>query len=712
MQKLFIAEFAEELRGFLLYCGSRQMNPADFLVVALQPEVKVLCKAKELDYIDTLEFFDTDSHEQVLKKSHELTTLIAGNLVMPGTAAEQKVLLDTFIFYSRFYINNYLWIIEILKGIKEKYTDENLEIFVFRRAVRGGVSDPQRDGYLLKRDRYLDTLVEKYSRGEKNRVKVRVIEHARESTVEKIIPRDGRVKKWLKNFARRLYQAKLKALSTHKTVFIAASSYNLDRVCREIREKFPQVRAVTHLPLPVTMPGRGYLKMCLKELKNKLMGPNAEASLTAVPVDLFNPKSSNDNPTELDRIKESYRDFAAQHYYRFTYEGCTFWEEFNRKVETDLLGTLAWIKEGAEGQKRFLEILKPGLVMSPVSTAEYQSWAEVSGRLGIPAVVIPQKTLVKPSNETAGIEEYYIGRAQVTDTFSHVAAQSPLVTRYLEWAGYKGNIIETGNLIFARLDKAKRKEKRERFFKEINGNKKVIVWAPSMKTRKSRRFYVLESIDELLSAMEDVFQVVSRMEDVHLIFRIHPGEAITKDEIYALLEVPANVTVSDSGAFEDVLALADLVISFSSTAAQEALINYIPVLSYDKWNRYNHLEARPTDGTYGFSDGFLETGVTKGSEPGKAAATYYINKKENLAPGIRWILEEHTKKEVPREIFRDYVFIEDKNRNFLEFVEQPRGAGSLLELASSSPKSLAKRSTNGCDKENIDKKRITGPRAA
>jgi hypothetical protein len=451
-----------------------------------------------------------------------------------------------------------------------------------------------------------------------------------------------------------LFQAKLKTLSSYKTVFIAASSYYLDRVCRDIQETFPGVAAVMPLPLPVTMSSRGYLKLCLKELKNRLLGWQPGHQLIAVPVDLFSPKPAKETAENLAPLKDAYKKFAAANHHQFSYAGCSFREEFNRKVEADLLTCLGWLVETAAGRKRFLELLKPKLVMSPVSTAEYQSWAEVSGNLGIPALVIPQKTLVKPSNEYACIEEYYIGRAQVTDTFAHAAAQSPLVTRYLEWADYKGNIIETGNLIFSRLDPALKKEKREKFFKEINGNKKIIVWAPSMKTRKSRRFYVLESIDELLSAMEDVFQVVSCMEDVHLIFRIHPGDAITKDEIYALLEVPVNVTVSDSGAFEDVLALADLVISFSSTAAQESLINHIPVLSYDKWNRYNHLEAMLVDG----------------SVPYKAASTYYINKKENLVAGMRRILEEHTQWDVPVELFKGYVFLEDRSKNFLDFVEQ------------------------------------------
>jgi hypothetical protein len=651
-KKLFLAEFAEELKGFLHDCSTRQLSPGEFLVVALQPEVKVLCKEKEINYIDTLPFFDTGSHRRVLKKSHELTTLFSKQLTFNVPAAVQPVLMDTFIFYSRFYINNYLWIIEVMAGIKKKYKD--IEIFVYRRAVVPDVTDPRRDAYLLKRDRFLDTLVEKYCQSNENQLKVQVIEQPRVDSDKKKKLKNAWVKRILKTTARKLFQKKLHTLSRFKTVFIAAPSYNLDRVCRDIRTNFPDVLAVTQLHLPVGMSIYRYLRLCLKELKNRLKGQKPDQQLTAVPVDLFTPKPTRGENTDTNQLKESYKKFVAVYRHQFSYEGCSFWEEFNQKVEADLLDTLGWLLESAEGRKRFLRVLKPKLVISPVSTAEYQSWAEMCKALGIPALVIPQKTLVKPANEFARTEEYYIGRAQVTDSFQNAAAQSPLVTRYLEWAAYKGNLIETGNLIFSRIDVSKRKKKQEQLFREVGGNKKIIVWAPSMKTRKSRRFYVLESIDELLSAMQEVFDVVSQMEEVHLIFRIHPGDAVTKDEIYSLLDVPANVSVSDSGTFEDVLAAAHLLISFSSTAVQEALVNRIPVLLYDKWNRYNHLDADPVENPV----------------PAKVASAYYINKKENLAASISWILEEHTKKDVKEEIFKKYAFLNDHFKNFIDFVEK------------------------------------------
>ncbi len=659
IKKIVIAEFARELDVFLEYCRNNGTDPTHFLILALEPRVKAAAKKKGMAVIDTLPFFNTNSHQRVLLRSHELTSLIDKNLSFEVEASVNKVLLDTFIFYSRFYINNYLWIIEVMKGIKEVYGREGaVEVFVVQPVASGGNAESSFTGsgnpYLTKRDRFVHSLVEKYCRA--NGMRVEVIKETGPGAVVEKRERGRRTAAFLETAARKLMQWKLQRFSQFPVVFTAVTSYNLDRVCRDIQALFPGVLAVTDTRAPAS--AGGYLKLCLKELKKQFTGGGVHFTGAGmhdplipvpIPVQLFSPKENR----ELDRvkIKEAYKKFAAIHQGQWIYENCPFRDEFARKVETDLLDSLAGLLDTIVRQRTFLEYLKPRLVISPVSTGEYQGWAEAARSLHIPALVIPQKTLVVPKDEIARIEERYIGRAQVTDTFTNVAAQSPLVTKYLKWAGYSGNIVETGNLIFARLND------REKMGGKMAG-KKVIVWAPSMKTRKSRRFYVLESIDELLSAMEDVFAVVSRMEDVHLIFRIHPGDAITKDEIYSLLPVPANVSVSDSGTFEEVLALADLLISFSSTAAQEALINHIPILLYDKWRRYNHLDAEE-----------IKNGI-----PAGVAAVYYIAEKEHLLTGLKWILEAHTKEGegVSPDIFKEYAFLDDAEKfaNFSNFVEE------------------------------------------
>ncbi len=645
--KLFIAEFARDVRGLVTYWETNGEHPAEYRVVALQPDAKVACKKNGIPYIDTLPFFQSESHRRVLTKSQELTSAISDKLRFKIEAAVKYVFKYTFIFYSRFYINNYLWIIEVMTGIKRDYG--NSTIYLYREETVPAEAQ-KRDPYFSKTDRFVDVVVEKYCK--QNDMKVHVITSSGKTQPEHNETNYPRLMAILKTVARKLFKIKLKRLSRKNPILVVVPSYYLDRVCKDIQAKYPGVPAVTNRPADI--PLKGYIKICLKELKNLLTGGTEKKGLSAVPVELFESARKSDEKKISEAITAAYEIFSVQCKELFVYENCSIWEEFNGKVEKDLLGTLVWLHEMYGKQLTFLQHLNPAVVISPVSTGEYQCWGEAAITRAIPTLVIPQKGLLKPSNEFAKLEEYYIGRAQITSSFENAAAQTPLVKQYLTWAGYKGNTIETGNMIFARLTPEKRETKKQELCEKIGGNKKVIVWAPSMKTRKSRRFYVLESIDELLIAMKEVFKTVFAMNDVHLIFRIHPGDAITKREIYDLLDVPHNVTVSDSGTFEDVIATADLLISFSSTAIQEALINYIPILLFDKWKRYNHLDADPV----------------KGEAPEKLAAAYYIDNKEKLPTTLNWILDNHSNGEIPSALFEKYIYLNEKETfdNFLDFI--------------------------------------------
>jgi hypothetical protein len=289
-------------------------------------------------------------------------------------------------------------------------------------------------------------------------------------------------------------------------------------------------------------------------------------------------------------------------------------------------------------QLEVLKWLQPKLIVAPVAIGSFQAWAELGRRLNLTTLVVPQKGLVAPPDEVAGLEEHYIGRAQVSHDFSHAAAQSPLVADYFRWAGFGGKVLKTGNLIFAR---------RPSGVSRPAGRPPVIVFAPSMKSRKSCRFHVLETLDELLASLGDVFAAIGQLPDCRLVARIHPGEPIRRTDIESLLSMPANASISDSGPFEQVLAEADLLISFSSTSIQEALLNGVPVVLFDRWKRYNHLHA------------------PRAGETAASAAALYLDDPRQLAPTLRGIIDRLP---LAGELFRPYRYGPDQAETFFSFV--------------------------------------------
>jgi hypothetical protein len=646
LKKIFPAEFADEVEEILACCQKTGIDPSEIMVVALQPEVRVLCRKKGLDHVDTLPFFDNNSHRRVLMKSHELTVLIRDNLSFNTAPVRENVFMNAFLYYSRFYINHLLWLIEIMTGIEAKY--KNHEILQLHRNEERIERSFRADPFLSNRDRFVSSLIGKYCR--EHRLKMEIVEAESAAFGNENRKNEKKPSDIWTLVLQRLYRIKLKKLACRNTVFITARSYNLDRVCRDVRARFSDVITLANLNEKIS--AARYLKRWLKESFKLIIGKSTDKRLMRISVEIFNTLDKDRTHKNRKTLEESFERFGADFHRKFVYADCNFWDEFAEKIKRDLLKSLVELWDADSGQKSFLTHLRPNLVISAVSVGEYQNWAEASRCFDIPALIIPQKMLLTPTDPYAKIEESYIGQAQVTESYENAASQSPLVSRYLKWIRYGGKMLETGNMIFSKLDRTTRQEKREELFAEIGFRKKIVVWAPSMKTRRSRRFYILETVDELLDSMKDVFEIIARMPDVHLIFRIHPGGALTKDTIFSLLSVPANVSFSDSGSFENTLAVADLLLSFSSTTILESLMNQIPVLLYDRWKRYNHLDAPRVDD----------------SLPKKMFPVYYVDEIENLSPNIQWILREHGKGNDHSGLFKEYVHETRHADKFFDFV--------------------------------------------
>jgi hypothetical protein len=641
-KKVVLIEFADELEDFLAHLNESGSNLTDFLVVALQPEVTAYGKKNHIDTLNTLAFFNNRSHENALEKSAELTGLMADKLTFKLESPVRHTLNNTFIYYCRLYINNFTWILEVLKGIRTVYP--NSEIYTFKRQQQVAMGQGSGDPFLSKNDRFIPTIVERYWTAKR--------------LPPAALPGAKLLKKFdqnvlLKRITRKLFLAKLEKYSTAKMIFLTAPSYNLDRLGKEIQQQIPGLLCATTTPNVPSTPG--YLKLCLKMLPG--LSLHHTAGFISIPLAVFTDTGEKGSlDTGLEQLKESYREFIEVYGNAFSYEGCSFLEELNQKVEGDLLPHLYDLHRLAAAQQRILEHLQPNLLVSPLSVGPDQGWAELGSKLKIPSLVIPQKGLVAPRNNFARLEEHYIGKAQVSDDFSYAAAQTPLVKEYLTWSNYNGTVLETGNLILAKPPKPPTRQ-------EKNG-RKVIVYAPSMKSRKSRRFFVLETLDELLASISDLIAVISQMEQVDLVLRVHPGEPITRQQIETLIPLPPKVSISDSGTFEELLARAAVVISFSSTSIQEALLNRVPVVLYDKWNRYNHLQAPCFNGN--------------GTTAPTLSAAYYVKEKEVLAPCLRWVLEKLEKKEMTTETFREYIFPEDRQGKFMEFVKEIFASGGPM----------------------------------
>ena len=125
-----------------------------------------------------------------------------------------------------------------------------------------------------------------------------------------------------------------------------------------------------------------------------------------------------------------------------------------------------------------------------------------------------------------------------------------------------------------------------------NENKITILYASSVKDGTKR--YLYETADELLESFQDIIEIISTCNNINLIIKFRDTESFTHKSLNVLLDkLPNNVSIETKGNFGYLLASSHLLISFSSTTIEEALINDVPVLLYGGKGRYSHIPTKP-----------------------------------------------------------------------------------------------------------------------
>ena len=124
---------------------------------------------------------------------------------------------------------------------------------------------------------------------------------------------------------------------------------------------------------------------------------------------------------------------------------------------------------------------------------------------------------------------------------------------------------------------------------KINKDEKLTILHAST-TKDGAKRYLFETPDELLETLIDVVEIMSECSNLKLIIKFREIESFSFNALTALLgPLPDNVTITRNAPFGDVLAASHLLMSFSSTTIEEALINNKPVLLYGGKGRYSHI---------------------------------------------------------------------------------------------------------------------------
>ena len=628
--KLVFIEFIDELNDFVQYLQTNELELSEFNIVALSTAVQAVLTERKIKYKNTLAYFSNKSHQSCLLKSDSIVQSLNKELKV-NSDLHIEGHKNWYIFLIRLLVNHVLWLIEIVSNaVNEIRPKEIYAIDVENNSYHGP--------FINENERYLSSVVTElcpelgysvknvksnkclHSYNNRNynpisRIKSKVfIKHAR-AMVQGLYKE---AKSILFGFD------KFDVLTKNKTVLVLSLGYNLDRVCKEIKRRDNSVKVLFlhEGSMFKSLQTRGEHDVdCLIGYSEL---PTKNNSVEKKDIELF--FYTMENNQDL-----------------FTYKGFNFFQVIKAKILAGITRSTEALIEKSYRISYLVETIRPDLSLSYSSRGPTYVLGELCRNNDLKALCISHGTVVPPKNEIEEIVNRNIGESVILNKYPSVAVQTPLAKEFLDHYEHPSENIMTGPLIFSR------KSNSAHSGKTIN-----LLHAVTLKSRGSMKFWGVEHNDEFVSSLSDIINVVDSMDNTKLIIKLHPTfyENLTRNGLRQLLPGTESYVISDR-TLEEELSVADLVVSFSSTVIEEAIINKIPVILYDKWDRYKHCKALDLE-----------------NELFKPFPLYYINSRKDLEKNIDDIIMKGLSSQISRNEWDCFNFPEEVKQNYYYYLNR------------------------------------------
>ena len=215
-------------------------------------------------------------------------------------------------------------------------------------------------------------------------------------------------------------------------------------------------------------------------------------------------------------------------------------------------------------------------VFSNISRGEYGYYLELAGKHNVDSINIPHGTLAENFNEYDKIYKNTIADAVLSTKAKYFCIQSKITNEFLKKNVGKFNFqkIKSGNLIFAEN------------LAPDNLNKKKILFAVTLKNFQSLQYLGVEMFYEFLENLYFLNEF-SQKHNYEIIVKLHPT---AQKSTLNLKKIFPNLNFTNKK-IDTVLNEVFLTISYSSTAIEDSLYSYKPVILFDQWKRYQHCKA-------------------------------------------------------------------------------------------------------------------------
>ncbi|OGS72402.1 MAG: hypothetical protein A3F91_02005 [Flavobacteria bacterium RIFCSPLOWO2_12_FULL_35_11] len=632
--KVFIIEFIDEFEAFKTFLHKNNFNIDDFIIVALEPRLQAYLKKQGIRYRNALPYFNNESHrkiiietEKIMNYIHEHFTFIDGNGLRNCYKTE-------FSHYIRLFLNHLFKILEILENIYK----ENKTCEIYAYVKRNFTSSHM----IANNERYTGILAETYA---KNR-NLNFI-NFNENDIPYELPKATR---------RRLVKIEnlVTILSIYlqrkkKVIFIPGLGYGFGKLTTLLSLRD---REITFLGIDYTEKLSKLICFNILSFLKAILWRNSRRYYVLNPAFIHKTVDKVEH-TKLMECITSIGNSSDKSLYE--YNGVSYHDLLKKKIETGLKGYMSVMLAQAHNLKYLFEKFNKKMVMSSYALGIMSVAGELAKKMKMISLFISHGVTPPPVDLYHEIELLNLCKGFMLSDYTHVALSTPVQEDNLHFFKKKYSWVEneelrTGPLIFADLTGMKKSSYKTKL--GLSPDDIVATHATVTKGRQGERYHFVETLDEYFSSLSDIINVVDKSKNLKLIIRIHPGFHLSNVEINALLPTSDRFIIQREGQFSEVLAATDFLISYSSTTIDEALINRIPVLLYDKWNRYNH----------------YKTDAFESEESLAFCPVCYVNDTNNLENAIEYMIKKSMNMKVNVDLDR-YRYTENYNEQFYRFIE-------------------------------------------
>lgn len=629
--KIVIIEFIDEFESFLSFLQKRNHKLEDFLIIALEPGLQSYLKKRSIPHTNTLRYFSNESHKKIIMETENVMRLIHSNFNFTDKNGLRDCYPIEFAHYIRFFLNHIFKMLELLENIYKENNQCDIYACAYKKIGSGCMINDS--------ERYLGLLAESFAK-KKNLNFININNNIRPNTKK---PPQRTPFKRLEKYATVLL---LLLLRNRNAIFVPMGGSLFKSLLAKIskKEQRPVFLALGYTDGPLKLLGYNILSLL------KTLSGSSLSHYYLVTADGFC-EADKQEESELLNCIDSIIDHKDE--FLFQYNGINYKELLHDKVHIGIKRHMVQMLSQSYNLKYLFNRFTKRLVMSFSALGIMAVAGELSRSMGMKSLFVSHGAHPVPVDLYHETEMINLCRGFMLSNYTHVALSTPIQEEHLHFFKQKydwvvNQELRTGPLVFTDLNGSDKS-----FYKRklgISTDELVLTYAITTKDRSCERYYFLETMDESFSSLSDIVNILDN--NIRLIIRLHPGFYLTNDEINKLLPDSRRFIIHREGPFSEALAATDILISYSSTAIDEALINGIPVMLYDKWNRYNH----------------FRTGVYANPQSHDIFPVCYVNNNQKLKEALHAMIDKigvMQKKDIATD---KYCYNTDHRENLYTFI--------------------------------------------